>query len=57
MKIHRSHWIGHHQPIWISESQRRKLIPILDETLGTGLMAISAVEVPRFQRDSQDQRA
>jgi hypothetical protein len=57
MKIHRSHWIGHHQPIWISESQRRKLIPILDGMLDTGLMAISDVEVLRFHKDSQDQRA
>jgi uncharacterized protein len=57
-EIHRSHLIGHDQPILItivdSESQMRKLIPILDEMLDTGLMAISDVEVLRFQRGSQD---
>jgi PII-like signaling protein len=60
-EIHRSHLIGHDQPILItivdSESQMRKLIPILDEMLDTGLMAISDVEVLRFQKGSQDQRA
>jgi uncharacterized protein len=60
-EIHRSHLIGHDQPILItivdSESQMRKLIPILDEMLDTGLMAISDVEVLRFQKDSQDPRA
>ena len=53
-EIHRPHLLGHDQPILItivdSESQMSKLIPILDEMLDTGLMAISDVEVLRVQR-------
>ncbi len=60
-EIHRAHLIGHDQPILItivdSESQVRKLIPILDDMLDTGLMAVSDVEVMRFQRGSPDQHA
>jgi PII-like signaling protein len=55
-EIHRAHLIGHDQPILItivdSESQVRRLIPVLDEMLDTGLMAISDVEVIRVQRGS-----
>src|ERR1700727_2568389 len=53
-EIHRPHLLGHDQPILItivdSESQMSKLIPILDEMLDTGLMAISDVEVLRVQK-------
>jgi hypothetical protein len=53
-EIHRPHLLGHDQPILItivdSESKMSKLIPILDEMLDTGLMAISDVEVLRVQR-------
>jgi PII-like signaling protein len=53
-EIHRPHLLGHDQPILItivdSESQMRKLIPVLDEMLDTGLMAISDVEVLRVQK-------
>ena len=53
-EIHRPHLLGHDQPILItivdSESQMSNLIPILDEMLDTGLMAISDVEVLRVQR-------
>ncbi len=58
-EIHRSHLIGHDQPILItivdSDSQVRKLIPILDDMLDTGLMSVSDVEVMRFQRSLPDQ--
>ena len=57
-EIHRAHLIGHDQPILVtivdSESQIRKLIPVLDEMLDTGLMALSDVEIVRFQRSTTD---
>jgi PII-like signaling protein len=60
-EIHRAHLIGHDQPILItivdSESQLRQLIPVLDEMLDTGLMAVSDVEVIRVQRGSQNPNA
>jgi uncharacterized protein len=56
-EIHRAHLIGHDQPILItivdSESQLRRLIPVLDEMLDTGLMAMSDVEMIRVQRGRQ----
>lgn len=58
-EIHRAHLIGHDQPILItivdSEAQMRKLIPVLDEMIDTGLMAISDVQMIRFQRTSGNQ--
>jgi PII-like signaling protein len=58
-EIHRSHLMSHDLPILItivdSELQMRKLIPVLDEMLDTGLMAMSDVEIMRFQRTSPDQ--
>ena len=55
-EIHRAHLIGHDQPILItivdSEDQIRKLIPVLDEMLDTGLMAMSDVQMIRFQGNS-----
>jgi PII-like signaling protein len=58
-EIHRSHLMSHDLPILItivdSEPQMRKLIPVLDEMLDTGLMAMSDVEIMRFQRTSPDQ--
>ncbi|MGP0073159.1 MAG: DUF190 domain-containing protein [Bryobacteraceae bacterium] len=55
-EIHRAHLIGHDQPILItivdSEAQIHKLIPVLDEMLDTGLMAMSDVQVIRFQGNS-----
>jgi PII-like signaling protein len=60
-EIHRAHMIGHDQPILItivdSEAQMLKLIPVLDEMLDTGLMAISDVQMIRFQRNSRDHHA
>jgi PII-like signaling protein len=56
-EIHRAHLIGNDQPILItivdSESQLRQLIPVLDEMLDTGLMAMSDVEMIRVQRGPQ----
>jgi uncharacterized protein len=56
-EIHRAHLMGHDQPILItivdSESQMLRLIPVLDEMLDTGLMAVSDVEVIRIQGGSQ----
>ncbi len=60
-EIHRAHLIGHDQPILItivdSEAQILKLIPVLDEMLDTGLMAVSDVEIIRFQGNSRDHHA
>ena len=60
-EIHRAHMIGHDQPILItivdSEAQMLKLIPVLDEMLDTGLMAISDVQMIRFQGNSRDHHA
>lgn len=59
-EIHRAHLIGHDQPILItivdSEAQIRKLIPALDEMLDTGLMAMSDVQMIRFQGNSRNHR-
>ena len=60
-EIHRAHLVSHDQPILItivdSESQVGKLIPVLDDMLDTGLMAVSDVEVIRFQRASPGHHA
>jgi hypothetical protein len=60
-EIHRAHMIGHDQPILItivdSEAQMLKLIPVLDEMLDTGLMAISDVQMIRFQGNFRDHHA
>lgn len=57
-EIHRSHLISHDQPILItivdSEPQLGKLIPVLDEMLDTGLMAISDVEIIRLQSGAKE---
>lgn len=57
-EIHRSHLIGHDQPLLItivdSEAQLSRLIPILDEMLDTGMMAISDVEIIRFQSSTKE---
>lgn len=57
-EIHRSHLIKHDQPILItivdSEPQLRKLIPVLDEMVDTGLMAMSDVEIIRFQSSAKE---
>jgi len=57
-EIHRSHLIGHDQPILItivdSEPQLTKLIPVLDEMLDTGLMAMSDVEIIRFRSSAKE---
>lgn len=56
-EIHRAHLMGHDQPILItivdSEAQMLLLIPVLDEMLDTGLMAVSDVEVIRIRGGSQ----
>lgn len=53
-EIHRSHLMTHHQPILItivdSEENVQKLIPAIDEMLNTGLIAVSDVELIRFER-------
>jgi PII-like signaling protein len=40
-----------------SEAQMLKLIPVLDEMLDTGLMAISDVQMIRFQGNFRDHHA
>jgi uncharacterized protein len=60
-EIHRARLIGHDQPILIaivdSEAQMSRLIPVLDEMLDTGLMAVSDVDVIRVQTGSQPDQA
>jgi uncharacterized protein len=56
-EIHRSHLITHDQPVLItiadSEENVHKLIPVIDDMLDTGLIAISDVEIVRFQRNGR----
>ncbi len=53
-EIHRAHLIGHNLPIVITiidtEANLKRLIPVLDSMLDTGLMAISEVEMIRVQK-------
>lgn len=57
-EIRRPHWIAHDQPILIAivdfEPQLSKLVPVLNEMLNTGVMAISDVEIVRIQSSAQD---
>ena len=53
-EIHRAHLLTHDQPIVVmiidSEENIRALLPVLEEMMDTGLIAISDVEVRRFTR-------
>jgi hypothetical protein len=53
-EMHRSHLTRHDQPIMISivdtEDNLRRLIPVVEEMMDTGLMAMSDVRVVRVQK-------
>lgn len=54
-ELHRSHLARHDQPILISivDSAENvgRLIPVVEEMMGTGLMAVSDVQVVRVQKN------
>lgn len=54
-ELHRSHLARHDQPILISivDSAENvgRLIPVVEEMMGTGLMAVSEVQVVRVQKN------
>ena len=54
-EIHRPHLLGHDQPIVItivdSEENIRRLLPVVEEMIDTGLIAISDVEAARITTD------
>src|SRR5215467_2612030 len=54
-EIHRAHLIHHDQPIIVImvdlEAKIRQLLPVLEEMMDTGLIAMSDVEVIRIRRD------
>jgi PII-like signaling protein len=53
-EIHRSHLLSHDLPIVVqivdSDENIRRLLPAVEEMMGTGLIAISDVSVVRVQR-------
>jgi PII-like signaling protein len=57
-QIHRAHLITHDQPIVVtivdSDEKIRQLLPVLEEMMNTGVMAISDVEVLRVRRTASE---
>jgi PII-like signaling protein len=53
-EMHKSHLARHDQPILISivdtEDNLRRLVPVVEEMMDTGLMAVSDVRVVRVQK-------
>jgi PII-like signaling protein len=53
-EIHRAHLISHDQPIVVTiidtEENIRRVLPVLEEMMDTGLIAMSDVEVSRITR-------
>lgn len=53
-EMHKSHLIRHDQPILIaivdSEDNLSRLVPVVEEMMDTGLMAVSDVRVVRVQK-------
>ena len=53
-EMHRQHLARHDQPIVISivdtEENLRRLVPVVEEMMDTGLMAVSDVRVVRVQK-------
>jgi PII-like signaling protein len=53
-EMHRPHLARHDQPILISivdtEENLRRLVPVVEEMMDTGLMAVSDVRVVRVQK-------
>ena len=58
-EVHKSHLARHDQPILISiidsAENLSRLIPLVEEMMDTGLMAVSDVRVVRVQKVSTDQ--
>jgi len=56
-EIHRSHLLAHDQPIVVtiidSDAKIRELLPVLEQMMDTGMMAISDVEVRRIIRTGE----
>src|SRR5881296_3306785 len=54
-EIHRAHLITHDQPIVVTivdtEEKIQQVLPVLEEMMNTGLIAISDVEVKRVTKD------
>ena len=52
--IHRQHLIGHDAPIVVtiidSDENIRRLLPVLEQMMDTGLIAISDVEIARIRK-------
>jgi PII-like signaling protein len=57
-EIHRAHLVRHDQPIVVtivdSDAKIRQLLPVLEEMMDTGVMAISDAEVLRLHRTSAE---
>ena len=57
-EMHRSHLARHDQPILISivdtEDNLRRLVPVVEEMMDTGLMAVSDVRVVRVQKKAPE---
>jgi len=57
-EIHRAHLIHHDQPIIVTivdlEAKIRQLLPVLEEMMDTGLIAMSDVEVIRIRRTKSE---
>src|ERR1700681_1053410 len=53
-EIHRHHLVGHDQPIVVviaeSEDRIRDLVPVMEQMMDTGMIAVSDVEVIRVER-------
>ena len=54
-ELHKSHLARHDQPILISivdsAENVSRLVPVVEEMMGTGLMAVSDVQVVRIQKN------
>lgn len=54
-EIHRSHLARHDQPILISivdtEDNLSRLVPIVEQMMDTGIIAVSEADVVRIQKD------
>jgi PII-like signaling protein len=57
-EMHRPHLVRHDQPILISivdtADNLSRLIPIVEEMIDTGLIAVSDVQVTRLQKEPAD---
>ncbi len=54
-EIHKAHWMGHDQPIVITivdtAENVGRLIPVVEQMMDTGSLAVSDVNVVRVQRN------